>query len=74
MGGIELDFTQAAGRAEGRPRPDAIMGGIDIKVPVTSASSSAGIRSWGNREQAQLRGRPGPEQTLSIKATAILGV
>jgi predicted membrane protein len=75
MGGIELDLTPVR-LAEPRAALDltAIMGGIDIRVPrhirveLNGNPILGGIENKHNFAPGQ-----GPEQTLSIKATAILG-
>jgi predicted membrane protein len=75
MGGIELDFTQVR-LAEPRAFLDltAIMGGIDIRVPRHIRVELSGNPVLGGIENKH-RYEPGSggEQTLSIKATAIMG-
>jgi predicted membrane protein len=75
MGGIELDFTKVR-LAEPKAFIDltAIMGGMDIRVPrhirveLSGNPVLGGIENKHNYEPGT-----GAEQTLSIKATAILG-
>jgi len=75
MGGIELDFTQVR-LAEPKAVLDltAIMGGIDIKVPRHIRVELSGNPVLGGIENKHnYAPGPGAEQTLSIRATAILG-
>jgi hypothetical protein len=75
MGGIELDFTQVR-LAESKAGLDltAIMGGIDIKVPRHIRVELSGNPVLGGVENKHnYAPGSGAEQTLSIKATAILG-
>lgn len=75
MGGIELDFTQVR-LAEPKAVLDltAIMGGIDITVPRHIRVELSGNPVLGGIENKHnYAPGPGAEQTLSIRATAILG-
>jgi predicted membrane protein len=75
MGGIELDFSQVR-LAEPKAVLDltAIMGGIDIRVPRHIRVELSGNPVLGGIENKHIyEAGPGSEQTLAIKATAILG-
>jgi hypothetical protein len=75
LGGIELDLTEAR-LAEPRVGLEltAIMGGIDIRVPRHIRVELQGNPVLGGIENKHSYAPgSGPEQTLSIKATAILG-
>jgi predicted membrane protein len=75
LGGIELDLTQVR-LAEPKAGLDltAIMGGIDVKVPRHIRVELDGNPVLGGVENKHnYAPGSGPEQTLSIKATAILG-
>ena len=75
MGGIELDFTSIRlAEAKAGIELTAIMGGIDVKVPRHIRVELDGNPVLGGVENKH-HSAPGSgaEQTLSIKATAILG-
>jgi hypothetical protein len=75
LGGVELDFTSVRlAEAKAALEVTAIMGGVDIRIPRHIRVEVHGNPVLGGIENKHnYAAGPGPEQTLSIKATAILG-
>jgi hypothetical protein len=75
LGGVELDFTSVRlAEAKASLEVTAIMGGIDIRIPRHIRVELQGNPVLGGIENKHnYTPGSGPEQTLAIKATAILG-